>query len=155
VNIIERFFKMAGYLNQVQLIGNLGRDPEVHVTGSGDKIVNLSLATTKSWTERASGEKRERTEWHRVVIFSDGLAGVVEKYLQKGSKIFVQGSLQTRKWTDSASVERYSTEIVLQPYEGKLLMLDGGANRNGAERSAPSGGTPPAGADLDGDEIPF
>jgi len=149
---------MAGYLNKVQLIGNLGQDPDVRATQSGGKIVNLSIATSESWTDKSTGAKRERTEWHRVVIFSNGLAEVVERYLRKGSKIYVEGALQTRKWTDDAGNDRYSTEIVLQPFNGKLLMLDGPAGR-GNENSAGAagaGGESDAGtnADLDS-EIPF
>jgi single-strand DNA-binding protein len=145
---------MSGYLNQVQLIGNLGRDPEVHTTSTGSRIVNLSIATSKSWKDRTSGERRERTEWHRVVIYSDGLAGVVESYLKKGSKVFVQGELQTRKWTDNAGVEKYSTEISLQPYEGKLQMLDATPNRAPNGKPSTAGETPRLGVDLE-DEIPF
>jgi single-strand DNA-binding protein len=149
---------MAGYLNQVQLIGNLGRDPDVRSTQSGGKIVTLSIATTESWTDKRSGEKRERTEWHRVVVFSDGLATVVERYLQKGSKVFVQGALQTRKWTDQDGKDRYSTEVVLQPFNGKLIMLDGTNGRESARgdsgRPAAGNNDAPRGGDLD-DEIPF
>ena len=149
---------MAGYLNKVQLIGNLGQDPDVRTTQSGGKIVNLSIATSESWTDKSTGAKRERTEWHRVVIFSNGLAEVVERYLRKGSKVYVEGTLQTRKWTDDAGHERYSTEIVLQPFNGKLLMLDGPAGRGNGNSAgaAGSGGDSYAGtsADLDS-EIPF
>jgi len=149
---------MAGYLNKVQLIGNLGQDPDVRATQSGGKIVNLSIATSESWTDKSTGAKRERTEWHRVVIFSNGLAEVVERYLRKGSKIYVEGALQTRKWTDDAGNDRYSTEIVLQPFNGKLLMLDGPAGRGNGNSAgaAGSGGESDAGtnADLDS-EIPF
>ncbi|GLR66913.1 single-stranded DNA-binding protein [Acidocella aquatica] len=143
---------MAGSENMVILMGNLGKDPEVHTTGSGNMIVNLSVATTKSWRDRDSGERRERTEWHRVVIYSDGLAKVADKYLHKGSKVYLQGSLQTRKWTDNNGQDRYSTEIVLQPYDGKLIMLDGqNAQRTGGSKAEASA---PANGDLDG-EIPF
>jgi single-strand DNA-binding protein len=149
---------MAGYLNKVQLIGNLGQDPDVRNTQGGGKIVNLSIATSESWTDKSTGAKRERTEWHRVVIFSNGLAEVVERYLRKGSKVYVEGALQTRKWTDDAGHERYSTEIVLQPFNGKLLMLDGlGGRGNGnSAGAAGSGSESYAGtnADLDS-EIPF
>ena len=149
---------MAGYLNKVQLIGNLGQDPDVRATQSGGKIVNLSIATSESWTDKSTGAKRERTEWHRVVIFSNGLAEVVERYLRKGSKIYVEGALQTRKWTDDAGNDRYSTEIVLQPFNGKLLMLDGPTGRGNGNSAgvAGSGGESDAGtnADLDS-EIPF
>ena len=144
---------MAGFLNKVTLIGNLGKDPEVRNSQGGDKIVSFSLATTDSWTDRASGEKRERTEWHRVVIFGNGLAGVAERYLKRGSKVYVEGALQTRKWTDQAGVERYATEIALKPYNGTMILLDG--HRDGGSR--PGGddtGHAPAGGDRD-DEIPY
>jgi single-strand DNA-binding protein len=132
---------MAGHLNQVTLIGNLGGDPDVRNLPSGGKVVNLSIATTESWKDRQTGEKREKTEWHRVVIFSEGLAGVAEKYLRKGSKCMVQGQLQTRKWKDQSGVEKYSTEIVLQGFDAKLILLDnrssdsrGGDDRGGQSR---------------------
>jgi len=151
---------MAGYLNKVQVLGNLGRDPEVRSMQNGGKVVNLSIATTESWTDKHSGERREQTEWHRVVIFSDGLATVVETYLRKGSKVFVEGSLKTRKWTDQHNEERHTTEIVLQPYNGKLIMLDG-ANGRGDSGGSTSGSTgsgsssnASGGGSLD-DSIPF
>jgi single-strand DNA-binding protein len=148
---------MTGYLNKVMLIGNLGRDPEVRSAQAGSKIVTLSIATTESWTDKRGGERRQRTEWHRVVIFSDGLAGVVERYLQKGSKVYVEGSLQTHKWTDQSGQDRYSTEIVLQPFNGTLKMLDGANGRGGGHAStvtdeSTAGGR--GGGDLD-DEIPL
>ena len=149
---------MAGYLNKVQLIGNLGQDPDVRTTQGGGKIVNLSIATSESWTDKNTGAKRERTEWHRVVIFSSGLAEVVERYLRKGSKLYVEGALQTRKWTDDAGHERYSTEIVLQPFNGKLVMLDGPAGRGNGNSAgaAGSGSESDAGSNADLDsEIPF
>jgi len=156
---------MAGSVNKVILIGNLGRDPEVRFMQDGGKIVHLNLATSESWKDRQSGERRERTEWHRVVIFNENLANVAEQYLRKGSKVYVEGQLQTRKWTDQSGVEKYTTEIVLQRYRGELTMLDsrnegGGGYGAGAPSggSAPSGGgEPPAGGpagDMD-DEIPF
>ena len=141
---------MPACLNKVQLIGNLGRDPEVRTMQSGGKVVNLSIATTESWIDKRSGERREQTEWHRVVIFSDGLANIVETYLRTGSKVYIEGSLKTRKWTDQHNQERFTTEIVVQPFNGKLIMLDGANARegtNGRSSSVPSGG------DLDG-EIP-
>ena len=116
---------MAGSVNKVTLIGNLGRDPEVRSTQDGMKIVNLSLATSENWKDRNSGERRERTEWHRVVIFNENLARVAEQYLRKGSKIYVEGQLQTRKWADQNGQDRYTTEVVLQRYRGELTMLDG------------------------------
>ncbi len=154
---------MAGSVNKVILVGNLGRDPEIRTTNDGTKVANLSLATSESWRDRNSGERRERTEWHRVVIFNDRLVDVVEKYLNKGSKIYVEGQLQTRKWTDRDGQERYTTEVVLQRYRGELTRLDsrtsaegGGGDFGGPPTAGPSGGGPggaPAG-DLD-DDIPF
>jgi single-strand DNA-binding protein len=142
---------MASYLNKVQLIGNLGRDPEIRTMQSGGKVAGFSVATTESWTDKRSGERREQTEWHRVVAFGDGLATIIERYLRKGSKVFVEGSLKTRKWTDQHNEERYSTEVVLQPYNGHLIMLDG---TNG--RDVPNGRPTPAPASGDPDEeIPF
>ena len=116
---------MAGSLNKVTLIGNLGKDPEVHNGQSGSKVVNLSIATSDSWKDKQTGERKEKTEWHRVVIFNPNLADVAEKYLRKGSKVCVEGQLQTRKWTDNSGQERYSTEIVLQNFKGDLTILDG------------------------------
>ena len=115
---------MAGSVNKVILVGNLGRDPEVRTMQNGGKVVNLALATSETWNDRQSGERRERTEWHRVVIFDDRLADVAERYLRKGSKVFVEGQLQTRKWQDQSGQDRYSTEVVLQRFRGNLTMLD-------------------------------
>lgn len=159
---------MAGSVNKVILIGNLGRDPEVRNTQDGTKIVNFTLATSESWNDRASGERRERTEWHRVVIFNERLADVAERFLKKGSKVYVEGALQTRKWTDQNGAEKYTTEIVLTRFRGELTMLDGRGGEGGEGRAAPmrsekpgnGGGSRPATAweppasDLD-DEIPF
>ncbi|MBI1394000.1 MAG: single-stranded DNA-binding protein [Alphaproteobacteria bacterium] len=116
---------MAGSVNKVILIGNLGRDPEVRQTQDGRPIVNLAVATSEQWKDKNTGERRERTEWHRVVIFSEGLARVAEQYLRKGSKVYIEGQLQTRKWQDKDGVEKYSTEIVLQGFNSTLTMLDG------------------------------
>jgi single-strand DNA-binding protein len=116
---------MAGSVNKVILVGNLGRDPEIRSTQDGTRIANLSVATSESWRDKASGERKERTEWHRVVIFNDKLVEIVEKYLKKGAKVYLEGALQTRKWTDNSGQERYSTEVVLQRYRGELTMLDG------------------------------
>ncbi len=116
---------MAGSVNKVILIGNLGRDPEVRRMGSGDAVVNLRIATSESWRDRTSGERKERTEWHSVVIFNENLAKIAEQYLKKGSKVYVEGQLQTRKWTDQSGQERYSTEVVLQRFRGELTLLDG------------------------------
>lgn len=165
---------MAGSVNKVILIGNLGRDPEVRSTQDGAKIVQLSVATSENWKDKSSGERKEKTEWHRVVIFNDRLAEVAEKYLRKGSKIYLEGQLQTRKWTDKDGAEKYTTEVVLGKFRGELTMLDGrgeggassggyGDDMGGSERAsgAPAGGSGgrarvPAGGrdDLD-DEIPF
>jgi single-strand DNA-binding protein len=119
---------MAGSVNKVILVGNLGKDPEVRNTQDGRKVVNLSLATSESWKDRQSGERKEKTEWHRVVIFNDNLAEVAEKFLKKGNKVFIEGQLQTRKWTDQSGTEKYSTEVVLQKYRGELTLLDGKPN---------------------------
>jgi len=148
---------MAGSVNCVHLIGNLGRDPDVRTTEGGKKIVNLSIATSESWKDKNTGERRERTEWHRVVIFNEGLAGVAEKYLSKGSKVYIQGQLQTRKWTDKEGVERYSTEVVLAAFRGELTMLDGKGGGDGGERSASAGdgSSSSRGGDDDDTEIPF
>ncbi len=122
---------MAGSVNKVILIGNLGKDPEVRSTQDGNKIVNLTLATSETWNDRASGERKERTEWHRVVIFNDRIADVAERYLKKGAKVYVEGSLQTRKWTDQQGQERYTTEVVIGRFKGELTMLDGRAGGGG------------------------
>ncbi|MEN8237255.1 MAG: single-stranded DNA-binding protein [Pseudomonadota bacterium] len=114
---------MAGYLNKVQLIGNLGRDPEMRQTQDGRKIATFSLATTETWKDRMTGERRERTEWHRVVIFNEKLAEIAEQYLRKGTKIYLEGQLQTRKWTDQQGVEKYTTEVVLPQFRGEFVML--------------------------------
>ncbi|TDI66245.1 MAG: single-stranded DNA-binding protein [Alphaproteobacteria bacterium] len=152
---------MAGSVNKVILVGNLGRDPEVRSTQDGSKIVQLSLATSESWKDRATGERRERTEWHRVVIFNEHLAKVAEDYLRKGSKIYVEGQLQTRKWQDKEGMDRYTTEIVLSKFRGELTMLDSRASEGGGTAGGPSEEPAAAAAgggggasDLD-DEIPF
>jgi len=154
---------VAGSVNKVILVGNLGRDPEIRSTQDGMRVANLSLATSESWRDKATGERRERTEWHRIVIFNENLVKVAEQYLKKGSKIYVEGSLQTRKWTDQQGQERYSTEVVLQRFRGELTMLDGrGEGGGGGSYGGPEpdqGGGPrserrPPGPDLD-DEIPF
>jgi single-strand DNA-binding protein len=159
---------MAGSVNKVILVGNLGRDPEIRSTQDGLRIANLSVATSESWRDKASGERKEKTEWHRVAIFNERLVDIVEKYLKKGSKVYLEGALQTRKWTDNAGQERYTTEVVLQRYRGELTMLDGRsgggegfavepvedespAPRATAPRSAARSG---ASQELD-DEIPF
>jgi len=156
---------MAGSVNKVILIGNLGADPEIRHTQDGRPIVNLRVATSDSWRDKATGERREKTEWHRVVIFNEGLARIAEQYLKKGSKVYLEGSLQTRKWEDQSGQERYTTEVVLQGFNSQLTMLDG-RQRDGMGESAGSGGdfgrTKPLGSggggsfnkELD-DEIPF
>ena len=167
---------MAGSVNKVILVGNLGRDPEIRFAQNGNKIANFSIATSESWRDKSSGERKEKTEWHRIVVFTEGLANIVEKYLKKGSKVYIEGALQTRKW-EKDGVERYSTEIVLQGFNSTLTMLDGrsdgggqggggyggGSSGGGGEpdwgspdqggQGGQSGGAP-AGGDLD-DEIPF
>ena len=162
---------MAGSVNKVILVGNLGKDPEVRHTQDGKAIVNLSIATTESWRDKGSGERKEKTEWHRVVIFNEALAKVAEQYLKKGSSVYLEGQLQTRKWTDKDGVEKYSTEVVLQNYRGELTML-GGKPGGGDSASAGYGGSDEFGSsgpmerprtsaakqsfarDLD-DEVPF
>ncbi len=127
---------MAGSVNKVILVGNLGRDPELRSTQDGMRIANLNLATSETWRDRTSGERKERTEWHRVVIFNERLAEIAEKYLRKGSKIYVEGQLQTRKWTDQQGQERYSTEVVLTRFKGELTMLDGAGGAGGRAGAA-------------------
>ena len=161
---------MAGSVNKVILLGNLGRDPEVRSTQDGTKIVNLNIATSERWKDRNSGEQRERTEWHRVVIFNENLARIAEQYLRKGSTVYLEGQLQTRKWTDQQGVEKYTTEVVLQRYRGELTLL-GSRNEGAVALSSDSGampsgigaagmtsgaGVPPvAGSDDLDDDIPF
>ena len=152
---------MAGSLNKVMLIGNLGADPVIRQTQDGKRLAQLSLATSESWKDKATGEKKEKTSWHRIVIFNDGLAGVVENYVKKGSKIFVEGQLQTRKFTDQDGNEKYTTEVVLGNYNGTLTMLDsrgGNTESMGAIDSDVNqdmaSSQPPADRDID-DEIPF
>ncbi|MCC6720505.1 MAG: single-stranded DNA-binding protein [Acetobacteraceae bacterium] len=164
---------MAGSVNKVILIGNLGKDPEVRTSQDGSKIVSFSLATSETWNDRASGERKERTEWHRVVVFNDRIGEVVEKYVRKGSKVYVEGSLQTRKWTDQSGQDKYTTEVVIGRFNGQLTMLDGrsadagegAAPRERAPARAATGGDRPAqrgpswdapkrSNDMD-DDIPF
>ena len=155
---------MAGSVNKVILIGNLGRDPEVRTMQNGNKVANLSLATSENWKDKNTGERKEKTEWHRVVIFGN-LADIAERYLKKGSKVYICGQLQTRKWQDKDGNDKYTTEVVLQGYGGELTMLDGrgdsGGGGGGYGASEPSGGgdgggwdAGPSGGDMD-DEIPF
>ncbi|HCE07081.1 MAG TPA: single-stranded DNA-binding protein [Oxalobacteraceae bacterium] len=153
-------------VNKVILVGNLGKDPEVRRMASGDPVVNLSVATSESWKDKATGEKKEKTEWSRVVIFNKNLAEIAEKYLKKGSKVYIEGSLQTRKWTDKDGVEKYSTEVVLQGFNGTIVMLGGGGEAGGASggqgggsRQAPAASAPAAQSNFQrdemDDEIPF
>ena len=173
---------MAG-VNKVILVGNLGKDPEVRTTQDGTKIVNFTLATSETWNDRTTGERKEKTEWHRVVIFNENIATVAEKYLRKGRKVYVEGSLQTRKWTDQSGQEKYTTEVVITRFRGDLQLIDSRAEGEGVgmsegggggyqprerapAKSAPAGGTrgsgggspswdaPKGGGDID-DEIPF
>jgi single-strand DNA-binding protein len=131
---------MAGSVNKVILVGNLGADPDVRTLPSGGKVVNLSVATSERWKDRNSGEQRERTEWHRVVIFSEGLARVAEQYLRKGSKVYLEGQLQTRKWQDQSGQDKYSTEVVLQGFNSALTLLDGRGEGEGAGGGYQGGG---------------
>lgn len=166
---------MAGSVNKVILVGNLGRDPEIRTMQSGGRVCNLALATSESWRDKQTGERRERTEWHRVVVFNEGLVNICERFLRKGSKIYIEGQLETRKWQDQSGQERYTTEVVLRPFRSELTMLDarsegGGAGggygggggyadpgfgepMGGMGGGASSGSTPPP-SDLD-DDIPF
>jgi single-strand DNA-binding protein len=173
---------MAGSVNKVIIVGNLGRDPEVRSFQNGGKVVNLNIATSETWRDKASGERKERTEWHRVAILNEALAKVAEQYLRKGSKVYIEGQLETRKWQDQSGAEKYTTEIVLRPYRGEMTLLDGreggsgggggggyddrggyddyGSGQGGGGSGASSGGgrgsSAPSGgrSDMD-DEIPF
>ena len=164
---------MAGSVNKVILVGNLGRDPEIRRNGAGDPIANLRIATSETWRDKPSGERKERTEWHSVVIFNDALAKVAEQYLRKGSKVYIEGQLQTRKWQDQSGADRYSTEVVLQKFRGELTLLDkaerdppsqddygttrthGSSSGYGAAKAGDSfGGQPSSSSHLD-DDIPF
>lgn len=150
---------MAGYINKVILIGNVGREPEIRQTQDGMRITNLSIATSESWKDKNSGERKEKTEWHRVVIMNDNLTTIVENYVKKGSKIYIEGQLQTRKWTDQSGQERYTTEIILGRYRGELALLD--ARNTGSSANSQGGsdlsGNPYADLPMDSidDEAPF
>jgi len=148
---------MAGSVNKVILIGNLGRDPDVRSMKNGDKIVNLSIATSEKWKDKNSGEQREKTEWHRVAIFNEHLARIAEQYLRKGSTIYIEGQLQTRKWQDQSGQDKHTTEIVLQRYRGELALLGGGSQGGGGSQNSGGGyGDSQAGGDpIPDDEIPF
>ncbi|MCZ4340589.1 single-stranded DNA-binding protein [Sphingomonadaceae bacterium G21617-S1] len=158
---------MAGSVNKVILVGNLGRDPESRAFANGGKVVSLRVATSEQWKDRNSGERRDKTEWHAVSIFNEGIANVAERYLRKGSKVYLEGQLQTRKWTDNAGVEKYSTEVVLQGFNAKLVLLDGPQGGRGGDSAGDGGGADRAGGqpeqrrsnpfdagDLD-DDVPF
>ena len=146
---------MAGSVNKVIIIGNLGRDPEIRSMPNGDRVANLSVATSESWKDKASGERKEKTEWHRVTIFNDNIVKVVESYVKKGSTVYIEGALQTRKWTDQAGVEKYLTEIVVSRFKGELTMLGG----RGVEREDVGGNynatATPDYQQLDDSDIPF
>lgn len=145
---------MAGSVNKVILIGNLGADPEIRRTGDGRPVANLRIATSESWKDKNTGERREKTEWHRVVVFNEGLCGVIERYLKKGAKVYIEGALQTRKWTDKDGVERYTTEVVLQGFNSSLTMLDTNGSEAGDNAPAQTGRRASLKDELD-DEIPF
>jgi single-strand DNA-binding protein len=150
---------MAGSVNKVILIGNLGKDPEVRMTQAGSKIVSFTLATSETWSDRASGERKERTEWHRVVVFNEAIADIAERFLTKGAKVYVEGQLQTRKWTDQGGQEHYTTEVVLLRFKGEMSMLSRANPGERSEADGTSGGghLPRGGAGSGGpdDEIPF
>lgn len=135
---------MAGSVNKVILVGNLGRDPEVRSFQNGGKVVNLRIATSETWRDKATGERKERTEWHSVAIFNENIAKIAEQYLRKGSKVYVEGQLETRKWQDQSGADRYSTEVVLRPYTGSLTLLDGreGGGGGGGDERGGGGGYP-------------
>jgi len=161
---------MAGSVNKVILVGNLGRDPEIRTMQNGARVANLSIATGESWKDKNTGERREKTEWHRVVIFNDGLVTISERYLKKGSKVYLEGQIETRKWTDQSGQEKYTTEVVLRPFRGELTMLDnrgeggfagapaddgfGGGQAQPMAATGTDGGAAPQMDDLD-DDIPF
>ncbi len=144
---------MAGSVNKVILIGNLGKDPEVRSSQDGSKIVNFSIATSEYWKDKTTGERKDKTEWHRVVVFNPNLCDVCEKYLKKGSKVYVEGQLQTRKWQDQTGVEKYTTEVILGRFRGELSLLDSRSSDD-AISSSSDGNVPPSPAGID-DDIPF
>lgn len=152
---------MAGSVNKVILVGNLGQDPEVRSMQTGARVCNLSIATSESWKDKNTGERKDKTEWHRVVIFNEALVNLAEKYLKKGSKVYLEGQLETRKWTDQSGAEKYTTEVVLRPYRGELTMLDsrGGSNENYSapqqQQAVANGGSSNPPIDDFEDEIPF
>ncbi|MBL8711831.1 MAG: single-stranded DNA-binding protein [Alphaproteobacteria bacterium] len=157
---------MAGSVNKVILVGNLGKDPEIRSFANGGRVASFSIATSESWKDKASGEKKERTEWHRISVLNDNLVGIVEKYIKKGAKVYIEGQLETRKWTDKDGAEKYTTEVVLRPFRGEITMLDskgGGSSfeSSGGDYGMDSGGSSGGNyassgkADKMDDEIPF
>ncbi len=146
---------MVNSINKVTLIGNVGRDPEIRTTQDGKEIASLTLATSESWKDRVSGERKERTEWHRIVVFADGLVNIIKNYVKKGSKLYIEGSLQTRKWVDNSGAERYSTEIVLQNYNSTILMLDNNKSMSGEHHPEHSAMSNSFSVEEIDDEIPF
>ncbi len=154
---------MAGSVNKVILVGNVGRDPEIRSFQNGGRVASFSVATSENWKDKATGERKEKTEWHRISIFNDKLVEIVERYVKKGSKLYLEGQLETRKWTDKDGQEKYTTEVVLRPFRGDLTMLDSAGSRGGGNLPPPpteeqafgsSGGSAGGGSDLD-DSIPF
>ena len=151
---------MSGSVNKVIIVGNLGRDPEVRTFQNGGKVVNLRVATSETWRDKASGERKERTEWHSVAIFDEGIAKIAEQYLSKGSTVYLEGQLETRKWQDQSGVDKYSTEVVLRPFNSKLTLMGGGAGgedrQSGQAKTADRAQRPMSqGSAFDDDEIPF
>lgn len=152
---------MAASVNKVILVGNLGRDPEARSFANGGKVVNLNIATSETWKDKATGERKERTEWHTVAIFNEPIGKIAEQYLKKGSKVYIEGQLETRKWQDQSGADRYTTEIVLRPFNGALTLLDGAGGGNSRDddaprqRSADTGRQSPPRDDLESDSIPF
>src|ERR1700722_18833314 len=152
---------MAGSVNKVILVGNLGKDPEIRTFQNGGRVASFSIATSESWKDKTSGERKEKTEWHRVSILNENLVGIAERYLKKGAKVYIEGQLETRKWTDKEGQEKYTTEVVLRPFRGELTMLDGKSsgggmsvsNDDGAPAFSPSAGSSNAAPELD-DSIP-
>ena len=143
---------MAGSVNKVILVGNVGNDPEIRSFNNGGKVANFSLATSESWRDKQSGERKDKTEWHRVAIFNDGLVGIVEKYVKKGSKLYIEGKLQTRKWADRDGNEKYTTEVVLQGFGGTLTLLDSRNDGGGSTRGGGSGGSSGGGYNQDSNQ---
>lgn len=145
---------MANSINKVTLIGNVGKDPEIRTTQDGKEIASITLATSESWKDKMSGERKEKTEWHRIVVFADGLVNIIKNYVKKGSKLYIEGSLQTRKWVDNSGVERYTTEIALQGFGAVLLMLDNRNNSDNHSNNSLSSSSSFNAEEID-DEIPF